>query len=79
MKKLLMTLALGAMLALPASAAVRFGVSIGGPYYYGPPVYSTYCGPYGCYPGGYVYNGGYYGRPYYHYGHGHYRHYRRYR
>ena len=36
MKKLCMTLALAAMLALPASAArVRFGVSIGSPVYYG--------------------------------------------
>lgn len=69
MKKLCMTLALAAMLALPASAArVGFGVSIGGPVYYGP--YPTY--PYG-YPYGYVYYGhghyGYYG----HHGRYHYR------
>jgi len=83
MKKLLMTVALAAMLALPASARVRFGVSIGGPAYYGPPAYSTYCNAYGCYPS---YYGGYY-RPYYYgyyshgyYGHGRYdRHYRHYR
>jgi len=67
MKKLCMTLALAVMLALPASAArVRFGVSIGGPVYYGP--YPTYYYPYGYnaygYPYGYVY-----------YGHGHYGHY----
>ena len=83
MKKLLATLALAAMLTLPASAAVRFGVSIGVPY--GPPVYSTYCGPYGCsYPGAYYYGGYYYGRGYAYYDHGHryyrhprYRYYRR--
>jgi len=81
MKKLGMTLALAVMLALPAAARVRVGVSIGGPVYYGPPVYST-CGPYGCYP---AYYGRYYSRPYYGYGYyrhgyyGHDRHYRYYR
>jgi hypothetical protein len=78
MRKLLMTMAMAAMLSLPASAAVRFGVSIGGPYYYGPPVYSTYCGPYGCYPAGYVYYGRY-GRPYYYDGHRYHRYHRYYR
>ena len=79
MKKLGMTLALAVMLALPAAARVRFGVSIGGPVYYGPPVYSSYCGPYGCYP---AYYGRYYYGPSYGYGyyrHGYYHHYRTYR
>jgi hypothetical protein len=68
MKKLGITLALAAMLALPAAARVRFGVSVGVPGY--APGHPTYCGPYyGCYPAGpYVY----YGRPYY--WHHHYRH-----
>lgn len=69
MKKLGITLALAAMLALPAAARVRFGVSVGGP------VYAPYCDPYyGCYPAGpYVYYGHphhwrhHYRRPYRHY------------
>jgi hypothetical protein len=73
MKKLGITLALAAMLALPAAARVRFGVSVGPAY-----PYSTYCDPYyGCYPSGpYVYYGG---GPYYWHGHyyHHDRHYRR--
>jgi hypothetical protein len=49
----------GLLMAVPAHAAIRFGVGIGGPYY--APAYPYYCNPYyGCatypaYP--YVYGG----------------------
>ncbi|HLY16189.1 MAG TPA: hypothetical protein VKR61_03145 [Bryobacteraceae bacterium] len=46
----------GALMAIPASAAVRFGVRIGGPYYAPAYPYYTYCDPYyGCPSYPYVY------------------------
>ena len=73
------TLALAALLSVvPAKAAVRFGVGIGGPIY--APAYPYYSAPYYGYPYGYY---GYYGwgpRVYGYWGpHYHWRHFRHWR
>jgi len=70
------TLVLGALLAVvPAHAAVRFGVGIGGPVYAPAYPYNPYYSPYYAYPaypyvyGGWGWHGGWHG----HYWHRHWR------
>jgi len=62
-----------AMMVVPAKAAVRFGVTIGGPVYVPAHPYYSYAVPYYGYPYGY-----YYGRPYYYGYYGWHRHHHRY-
>lgn len=81
MKKLLITLGLVAMLAVPASAFARTDLSVGiglGSYYGPPPVYyappprAVYYEPYPYYYGPTIEYRSYYGPRYYH--HRHWRH-----
>jgi hypothetical protein len=72
LKRIAITLTLAAMLAIPASARVRWGVSVGvgAPAYYGPSYYyapaPVYYYPRYYYPRGYAYYGPRYYRHRYH-------------
>ena len=73
MKKIIAKFALGAVLvmgaalvaAAPGSAAVRIGIGIGVPGYYGAPYYNYSCDPYSRFYDPYRCGYGYYGYPAY--------------